>query len=50
MYEKRRQLYELDPKSNDLVTSRLKVDKIFWRAELVFVAKNWDDLLLGVKG
>jgi len=23
--------------------------KIIWRAELVFVAKNWEDLRLGVK-
>lgn len=31
------------PKSSDLTKSKLKDPKKIWRAELVYVAKCWDD-------
>lgn len=35
----RKELYELDPKPEDLVVDRLKeYVKVFWRTESVFVA------------
>jgi len=42
-----KKLKQLDPKPEELILSRLKI--LYWRAEPVFVAKNWDDLRLGVK-
>lgn len=45
--EKWLKLYELDPKPKDLIVSRLIIKN--WRAELLFVASNLDDLRLGVK-
>lgn len=42
---------ELDPKPSDLTMSRANLGlKPHWRPELVYVAKYWDDLWLGVKG
>lgn len=38
------------PETRDLVVSRLKIRYKLTEDELVSVAKEWDDLRLGVKG